>query len=82
MQGPFKRRSSRAFRRELGLTPAHFVETARIDRAKTLLETSDWPLERVAERAGFGSKDTLHRAFLKHVGTAPGGYRERFGRIK
>ena len=60
--------------------PAAFVELARTDRAKALLETSDWPLARVAERAGFGSLDGLHRAFQKRVGATPGEYRERFGR--
>ena len=78
--GMSERTFSRAFRREVGLTPAAFVEIARIDRAKALLETSDWPLARVAERAGFRSLDALHRAFLKRVSTTPGAYREHFGR--
>jgi transcriptional regulator GlxA family with amidase domain len=81
LAGMSERTFSRVFRKEIGLTPAHFVEVVRVDRAKALLETSDWPLARVAERAGFGSKDALHRAFLRHVGTAPGAYRERFGAI-
>lgn len=76
-----ERTFSRIFRKETGLTPAHFVETLRIDRAKTWLETTDWPLARVAERAGFGSMDALHRAFLKRVGVTPGFYRERFGPV-
>ena len=82
LAGMSERTFSRAFRSETGTTPAHFVETARVDRAKALLETSDWPLARIAERVGFGSKDALHRAFLKHVGTPPGGYRKRFGPVK
>jgi transcriptional regulator GlxA family with amidase domain len=52
---------------------------ARIDRAKALLERSDWPLARVAERAGFGSLDALHRAFRKRLGATPTEYRARFG---
>jgi transcriptional regulator GlxA family with amidase domain len=70
---------SRAFQKDTGLTPAAFVEMARIDRAKALLETSSWSLDRVAERAGFGSVDSLHRAFQKRLNTTPGEYRERFG---
>ncbi|RQS63616.1 helix-turn-helix domain-containing protein [Burkholderia sp. Bp8963] len=77
--GMSERTLSRVFRKEAGCTPGHFVEAARVDRAKALLETSDWPLARIAERAGFGSLDSLHRAFLKHVGATPGFYRERFG---
>jgi len=77
--GMSERTFSRSFRRETGTTPAQFVEIARLDRAKALLETSDWSLARIAERSGFTSLDTLHRAFLKHLGVPPGFYRARFG---
>ena len=53
------------------------VEMARVDRAKALLESSDWPLARIAERSGFGSLDGLHRAFQKRVSATPGEYRCR-----
>jgi transcriptional regulator GlxA family with amidase domain len=69
----------RRFHEYAGETPAAFVEMARIDRAKALLERSDWPLARVAERAGFGSLDALHRAFRKRLGATPTEYRARFG---
>ncbi|WP_332769034.1 helix-turn-helix domain-containing protein [Phenylobacterium sp.] len=62
-------------------THAAFVELARVDRAKALLETSDWPLARAAERAGFGSLDALHRAFLRRLNATPGEYRQRFNAV-
>jgi transcriptional regulator GlxA family with amidase domain len=74
-----ERTFSRVFQKEAGIGPAAFVESARLDRAKALLETSDWPLARVAERAGFGGPEGLHRAFNKRVGITPGAYRQRFG---
>lgn len=77
--GMSERTFSRSFRKDVGTTPTQFVEAARVDRAKALLETSDWSLPRVAERSGFRSVDTLHRAFLKHLGVTPGFYRTRFG---
>lgn len=77
-----ERTFSRAFRKETGYTPARFVELARIERVKALLESSDLPLERIAERVGLGSMDTLHRAFLKRVGVTPGIYRVRFGAVQ
>lgn len=77
--GMTERTFARTFRRETGFTPAQFVEAARVDRAKSLLETSAWPLARVAQRAGFTSVDALQRAFMKRVRTTPGQYRERFG---
>jgi transcriptional regulator GlxA family with amidase domain len=78
--GMTERTFSRVFLKEAGVTPAAFVEIARVNRAKAFLETSDWPLARVAERAGFGSLDGLHRAFQKRFGATPGDYRQRFGR--
>lgn len=76
-----ERTFSRVFQKETGVSPAAFVEIARVNRAKALLETSSWPLGRVAERAGFGSVEGLHRAFNKRVGVTPGEYRQRFGRV-
>lgn len=75
-----ERTFSRVFQKETGVSPAAFVEIARVNRAKALLETSDWTLGRVAERAGFGGVEGLHRAFNKRVGVTPGEYRQRFGR--
>ena len=76
-----ERTFSRVFQKETGVSPAAFVELARVNRAKALLETSDWPLARVADRAGFGSVEALHRAFNKRVFVTPGEYRQRFGHI-
>jgi transcriptional regulator GlxA family with amidase domain len=76
-----ERTFSRVFQKETGVGPATFVEIARVNRAKALLETSDWSLGRVAERAGFGSVEGLHRAFNKRVGATPGEYRARFGHV-
>ena len=77
--GVSERTLSRLFHRAVDATPAEFVELARVERAKSLLETSNWPLARVADRAGFGSLDGLHRAFQRRVGVTPGEYRARFG---
>jgi transcriptional regulator GlxA family with amidase domain len=77
--GMSERTFSRVFRQQTGTTPAAFVEQARVDRAKALLEASDWTLERIAERSGFGSIAALHRAFRRRVGSTPGEYRDRFG---
>ncbi|WLS06425.1 GlxA family transcriptional regulator [Shinella oryzae] len=76
--GMSERTFSRSFHKETGTTPAHFVETARLERAKMLLETSDWPLARIAEQSGFGSLHALHRAFRKQLGITPAFYRDCF----
>jgi transcriptional regulator GlxA family with amidase domain len=77
--GMSERTFSRSFHRETGTTPAQFVEAARVERAKLLLETSDWSLPRIAERSGFGSLHSLYRAFQRRLGITPSSYRDRFG---
>lgn len=77
--GMSERTFSRSFQKEAGVTPMAFVEIARVNRAKAILEISDWPLGRIAERAGFANLDAIHRAFQKRIGITPGEYRQRFG---
>lgn len=79
--GQSERHFARRFRVETGTTPAAFVEAARVERVKLLLETTDWPLARIADRSGFGSLDMLHRSFLRKTGITPGAYRQRFGGV-
>jgi transcriptional regulator GlxA family with amidase domain len=80
--GMSERNFARVFRAETGLTPARFVEEARLTRAKGLLETSDDPLDRIAERLGYGATDGLFRAFQKGLNISPGAYRARFSTAK
>ncbi len=74
------RNFARAFRAETGTTPAAYVERARLDDARRLLETSPASIEEVARRSGFGTPEALRRAFVRRVGLAPREYRSRFGR--
>lgn len=73
-----ERTFARAFLAETGMTPARFVELVRLDRAKHLLETTRWPLARVAHRSGVGSAATLARTFRRRLGITPQDYRDRF----
>jgi transcriptional regulator GlxA family with amidase domain len=72
------RNLTRVFQQEAGMTPADFVEMARVDSARRLLEDTDKPLQRVASSCGFANPDTMRRAFLRRLGTGPSEYRERF----
>jgi transcriptional regulator GlxA family with amidase domain len=74
------RNFTRVFFQEAGITPADFVEMARVDSARRLLEDTDTPLQRVASYCGFANRDTMRRAFLRRIGTGPTEYRERFRR--
>lgn len=68
----------RMFRVQVGMTPARFVEHARLEAAKVLLATGDHGQEAVARRAGFGSADTMRRTFRRALGISPSAYRSRF----
>ena len=73
-----ERNFARAFRREVGMTPAAYVETARVERARIALESGGEPVELVARRTGFGTVETMRRAFRRRLGVSPGDYRNRF----
>lgn len=68
----------RMFRDQVGMTPARFVEQARLEAAKVLLATGDQSQDAVARRAGFGTPDTMRRTFRRNLGVSPGVYRNRF----
>jgi transcriptional regulator GlxA family with amidase domain len=72
------RHFARAFRSEIGVTPAVYVEQSRVEHARRLLETTDLGFGEVASLSGFGSVDTMRRAFARQLGVAPSDYRSRF----
>ena len=72
------RNFSRIFQRETGGTPAEFVELARVDAARRLLDNSDMPLKLVATRCGFSNADIMRRAFVRCIAISPNDYRKRF----
>jgi transcriptional regulator GlxA family with amidase domain len=76
--GMSSRNFSRLFAQELKTTPAEFVEAARLDAARNLLEETGLHLQQVAFRSGFGTPDRMRRAFLRNLGVNPLDYRKRF----
>jgi transcriptional regulator GlxA family with amidase domain len=73
-----ERHFARAFKAETGMTPAVYVEALRVERARLALESGAEPIEAVARRCGFGTVETLRRAFARRLGVSPGAYRDRF----
>ncbi|MDR3623364.1 MAG: GlxA family transcriptional regulator [Paludisphaera borealis] len=72
------RNFARAFHKEVGSTPARFVERLRVDAVRRRLEETDAGLERIARECGFGGPDSMRRSFLRVLRVAPGDYRDRF----
>ncbi|MBA2505102.1 MAG: helix-turn-helix domain-containing protein, partial [Thermoleophilaceae bacterium] len=74
------RNFARSFAREVGETPAAYIAKLRLERAPVLLETTRTPVEEVARSCGFGTVETMRRAFGRRVGVSPADYRTRFDR--
>ena len=68
----------RQFRDATGMGPVEWVIRERVAIVKDLLETADIPLAQVAERAGFGSEESLRHHFRRLASTTPGAYRRQF----
>jgi transcriptional regulator GlxA family with amidase domain len=69
---------TRRFRKEIGKSPAEFVELIRIDHARRALVETSAPIEVVACRSGFGSHRRMDRAFARVLAVTPTEFRERF----
>jgi transcriptional regulator GlxA family with amidase domain len=73
--GMSERSLHRHCKEELGTTPAKLVEKLRVERARTLLATTQLGTKIIAARCGFGSAPRMARAFERALGVAPTAYR-------
>jgi transcriptional regulator GlxA family with amidase domain len=72
------RHFARSFRAQTGVTPARYVENLRLEAARRMLEDTDLAVSAVAGDCGFGTAETMRRAFLRTLGVGPADYRRRF----
>jgi transcriptional regulator GlxA family with amidase domain len=72
------RNFARVFQREVGTTPARYVEGLRLERARIALSESGQPIGAVARRCGFGTATTMRRVFERRLRVRPSDYRARF----
>jgi len=72
------RHFARVFRAEIGVTPARYVEQVRLEAARQQLEDSTAGVEAIARGCGFGTAETMRRAFQRRLRVRPSDYRERF----
>jgi transcriptional regulator GlxA family with amidase domain len=72
------RHFQRRFTAEVGTPPTAYVERVRVEAAQRALTAGDDPVEAIARRYGFGTAETLRRAFHRHARVAPSDYRDRF----
>jgi transcriptional regulator GlxA family with amidase domain len=76
--GMSARSLARHFVQATGMTPHEFVERARVDAARMMLEGSDRPLKTIAYDCGFGTADRMRIVFGDRLGVSPAQYRASF----
>jgi transcriptional regulator GlxA family with amidase domain len=74
-----ERNFRRIFAKEVGTGPLLFIEMARLEAARRMLEGGRLSMKAIATRVGFGSEQSLRKLFLKHLSVTPHDYRARFG---
>ncbi len=65
------------FKNETGLSVSDYVRSARINRAKMLLQSTDLSVSEIAERLAFNSANYLIRVFKELEGCTPAVFREK-----
>lgn len=71
---------SRIFKKEYGTGLLDYINRYRVDKAKELMQASgEESVASIATRVGFGSSQTLIRAFKRYEDTTPGQYRQSLG---
>lgn len=77
--GVSQRTLMRRFTEETGTTPLRWLLHARLGRARELLETTDQPVDRIAQDCGLGTAANLRLHFRRVLDTTPTAYRRTFG---
>jgi len=72
------RNFARVFKTELQISPAAFVEKARLEAARLSLEDTELSINAISMAYGFKSPDRMRRAFIRQLGVSPQDYRKRF----
>ena len=72
------RNFARVFLREIGITPAKYIEKVRLEAARRRLEETRLTIDEISNECGIGNADGLRRLFLRHMRTTPSDYRKSF----
>jgi AraC-like DNA-binding protein len=69
---------SRRFRETFGESPHQYLLTRRLERAATLLRTSDWSVATICFAVGWNSVGSFTTSFHRMFGQSPTAYRTSF----
>jgi len=67
----------RMFHRETGFTPSEYLSLYRLDAARTLLGTTDKPIQQVARSVGIPNVENFSKLFRQRHGLSPRAYRAK-----
>lgn len=82
LSGLAERSFKRRFQAATGMSPLEYVHTLRLEEAKQLLESTDHPIEAVANDVGYEDAGFFSRLFRRQVALTPAQYRKRFGAMR
>lgn len=76
-----ERTFARRFKKATGDTPLEYLQYVRISTAKSLLETTNEPVDTIVYKTGYEDISSFRRLFKRATGLTPIGYRKRFSII-
>lgn len=65
------------FRKQMGMTPHHYLTELRMQESWRLLEQSDLDIQRIADAVGYSSLSSFSDRFSRHFGKPPGYFRRK-----
>ncbi|PYG87434.1 two-component system response regulator YesN [Ruminiclostridium sufflavum DSM 19573] len=68
---------SKIFKEETGVNFIDYLTDIRIDKAKDLLENTDFSMKEICGKVGYSDPNYFSRSFKKNVGVTPTDYKER-----
>jgi len=72
------RNFARVFTRDAKISPAEFVESARMGAARVMLENTTTPLKKIADASGFNDPHRMRKVFQRRLGISARQYRQNF----
>lgn len=67
---------ARLFKKKSGYSPHEFIIITRMNHAKHLLKTTDFPVKVISQSVGYQNISTFTNAFTARVGMSPGQFRK------
>lgn len=64
----------RRFRESVGMSPVHYINAVKVERACRMLRSSEVTVQEVCQRLGFYDVAYFHKVFKRYTGKTPGEY--------